>query len=291
MHEGRRRTIARQALQRHGAFRRVSAAPGRLDEDAFEAELAHDADAALTMLADATRATDPALRELARRLAGRIVVRLATPGRAPGRGVGRLRRARWEPGADVDLDASLDVLVAPRPTLEDLTATRWSRPPTAICLVVDRSGSMGGARLASAALAAGTLSFRAPADWSVVAFADDALVLKAQDEQRTVDAVVDDVLALRGHGTTDLALALRTARVQLARSTSTRRLVVLLSDGRATTGADATVEARRVGADLLVLAPADDAEDAARLAAVAGGRWAPLDGPSSVPGALAALLG
>ena len=291
--EGRRRTTARQELQRSAAFRRVSPAPGRLDEDAFEAELARDADAALAMLADATRATDPALRELARRLAGRVVVRLATPGRTRGRGVGRLRRAAWEPGADVDLDASLDALVVGgRATaLDELTATRWSRPPTAVALVVDRSGSMGGARLASAALAAAALSFRAPADWSVVAFADDALVLKAQDEHRSVDAVVDDILSLRGHGTTDVALALRTARAQLARSTSTRRLVLLLSDGRATTGADATAEARRVGADLLVLAPADDADDAVRLATAAGGRWALLHGPSSVPVALAALLG
>ena len=71
-----------------------------------------------------------------------------------------------------------------------------------------------------------------------VAFAEEALVVKAQDRHRPPDEVVDDLLTLRGFGTTDLARALRVARLQLERSTAGRRLAIVLSDCRATAGED-----------------------------------------------------
>ena len=52
------------------------------------------------------------------------------------------------------------------------------------------------------------------------------------------ESVVNDVLRLRGNGVTDVGLALRTAAGQLRRSNAGRRLAVLLSDCRATTGGD-----------------------------------------------------
>jgi Mg-chelatase subunit ChlD len=60
---------------------------------------------------------------------------------------------------DLDLDASLtaiaDARAAPRPVgLDELRARAWARPTLALCLLVDASGSMGGARLAAAALTA-----------------------------------------------------------------------------------------------------------------------------------------
>lgn len=264
---------------------------GRLDEAAFDDALRDDADGALALLADMASASDERLRALARRLAGRVALRLNASGPARAVGVGRLRRDRWQAGSDLDVDASLDALVAPAPpSLDDLTGTRWARPATAIALVVDRSGSMSGARLAAAAMAAAAVAFRAPAEHCVLAFSDDVVVLKGIEERRSVEAVVDDVLALRGHGPTDLAFALRTAREQLARAGAAHRVVLLLSDGRATRGGDPVPEARRLE-HFLVLAPAGDADDARALAAAAGGRCAELAGPSSVPAAVAALLG
>jgi cobalamin biosynthesis protein CobT len=46
----------------------------------------------------------------------------------------------------------------------------WERPDTAVCLVIDRSGSMKGEALASAALAAAAVALRAPAFHAVIAF-------------------------------------------------------------------------------------------------------------------------
>lgn len=238
-------------------------------------------------------ATDEHLRALARRLAGRIAVRLGTSGPARHRGVGRLRSVPLAPGGELDVEASMDALLvaatrAEAPALEDLRGTAWARPAAALCLVVDRSGSVGGQRLAAAALAAAAVALRAPDDHSVLAFNNRVIVVKAQDQRRPVGGVVDDLLVLRGSGTTDLALALDAARAQLERSTASRRLTVLLSDGRPTAGPDPLPYARRLDG-LVVVAPADDAEQARAFAAAAGGRFAELAGPSDVPRALAFL--
>jgi Mg-chelatase subunit ChlD len=291
----RMRTTSRRELQRRRRFQQLSPAPGVLDEDAFSEAMEQDLDDALALLADLAGATDPALRELARRLAGRVMVRLGRSGRARAGATGRMAPARLMDGGDLDVDASMEEIVdaaAARrsPHLGDLRSRAWSRPAPALCLLVDRSGSMGGRRLASAALAAAAVSWRAGTDYSVVAFSDDAVVVKGQVEERPVEAVVDDLLALRGHGTTNLALALTVAREQLLRSSSPDRVTLLLSDGRATAGDDPAPAARALDR-LLILAPRGDSGEARGLAAAAGARAAEVDGPSEIPGALAALLG
>jgi Mg-chelatase subunit ChlD len=115
------------------------------------------------------------------------------------------------------------------------------------------------------------------------------VVVKAVWEQRTVDDVVDRVLALRGHGTTDVAAALDAAAVQLRLASASRSVTVLLSDCRATEPGDVTSAAAATD-HLVVLAPADDDADARRLADAVGATCATYDGPSSVVRALAAVL-
>ncbi|HZT64290.1 MAG TPA: vWA domain-containing protein [Acidimicrobiales bacterium] len=274
---------------------RISPAVGTLDDAAFDEELASDPDVALGLLADMASATDPQLRQLARRLAGRVLVHLARGGPARAGGVGRLRVAPMQDGGDVDFDSSMDALLGAAarrssPSLTDLRARQWARPTTGLCLLVDRSGSMGGRRLATAALAAAAVAFRAPGDYSVVTFAEEVTLVKGQDEERPVEAVVDDILALRGRGTTNLAAALDEGRAQLSRSRATHRGMLLISDCRANTGADPLLAARAVDR-LMILAPAGDSAEARALADAVGGRCVEISGPSSVPAGLAALVG
>lgn len=264
---------------------------GQLDPEAFDELFAELPDEALDLLSRMAQATDQNLARLARQLAGRLVLELARTGRARSRGVGRLTltRADQTPG-DIDIDASLDALVSARserrpPAIDELRATSWTRPGTAICLLVDRSGSMDGERLASAALAAAVCAWRAPAQFAVLAFADKVVAIKELEQTRSPELVVADVLALRGHGTTDVALALRAAARQLAPSTATRKLVILLSDAEATTGASPIPAARAVD-ELVVLAPADEPDHARALVEAAGGRLAEVGGPMSVLDAL-----
>jgi Mg-chelatase subunit ChlD len=292
-----RSTVARRDLARHQRFEDLSPEVGELDEAAVDAAMGDDPDEMLGLLADMARATDPVLRDLARRLAGRLVVDLARCGPTRQRGVGRIETTRFEPDAgDLDLDASTEAIVEARAAgaaidPERLQVRRWVRPRTALCLLVDRSGSMQGRPLATNALAAAAAALRCQdLDYSVIAFAGDAVAVKSQDEVAPVERVVDRVLSLRGKGTTDLAGALRLAAAQLERTDAGRKVVVLLSDCRATEPGDVLAAATALP-ELVVIAPAGDDEDAQRLAREAGAPIATVTGPSQIPGAFADLLG
>lgn len=293
MQQASRRTISRRELARHDGFDEVSPEVGELDEQALERALGEDADEALALLADLTGATDPKLKALARAFAGRIVVDLARRGTVVRRGVGRMTRQTYRPDAgDLDIDASIDALVladhiAPDP--DDLRVRGWSRPGTALCLLVDRSGSMGGKPLAAAAVGAAAVAWRAPDDHSVVAFSSDAVVVKSQDAPRPAERTVNDLLALRGFGTTDVALALRAAARQLQRSRAARRVTVLLSDCRATVPGDLAAAAAALD-ELWIVAPEGDSEEAEALAAQVGARVTTVRGPRDIPDAFARLL-
>lgn len=266
-----------------------------LDPDAFATVLDEDPDAALALLADLNGATDESLRALAQRLSAQVVVDVARGAGPTHGGSGRLERVPSDRGSgDLDLDASLDAIVGARatrlpPRPEELWARTWRRPDLALCLLVDRSGSMQGERLATAAVTAAAVSIRAGVDRSVVAFAGDAVVVASQGDGRPAAEIVVDLCRLRGSGVTDVGLALRVGAEQLARSRAQRRVAVLLSDCRTTSGGDPLPAARGID-ELVVLAPADDGEDAEAFAAAAGVRWQPLAGPASAPGALDRLL-
>lgn len=287
-----RRTTSRRELQRHEHFEEVSPEVGQLDAEAFDSLLAEEPDEALALLADLNGATDERLRQLAHRLSAQVVVDVARTGAPARRGIGRLAPMAGAEG-DLDLDRSLDAVVAARrrgerPSAADLVARTWRRTDTAVCLLVDRSGSMAGARLAAAVVTAAAVALRPGGDTSVVAFSGDAIVLRSQGGSRAAGDVVVDLCRLRGAGVTDLGLALRVASDQLSRSRAGRRVTVLLSDCRATAGGD-PLDHLGVG-ELVVLAPGDDTADAEAFADAAGLRWAPLESPSTAPQALDAVL-
>jgi Mg-chelatase subunit ChlD len=267
---------------------------GVLDQEAFAQILAEDPDLALALLAEASGATDEQLRAAARALAAAIVLDRANAGAPRRRGIGRMQSAPWDAGGDLDLDASLPAVAEARALRRpmsgaDLTVRQWGRPTLALCLLVDASGSMGGARLAAAALTAAACAWRAPGDHAVLSFAREVRVLRSMESIRTPSEVVDDVLRLRGHGVTALAAALRRAGAELAASQAARRVAVLLSDCRATDDEDPLPAAAGLP-ELLILAPADDSDAAADLAFRSGARWAPMHGPADAPAALLGLL-
>ena len=296
MSDAQRRTTSRRELARHQRFEQISPEVGELDEEAFDEAMAEDPDETLALLADLTSATDPALRALARRLAGRLMLDISRRGTARPKGIGRLERQKYRPDrGDLDLEASLDAVSESRasglpPDPDALFVRGWVKPKTALCLVVDRSGSMGGKPLATSAVAAAAVAWRAPDDYSVLAFGNDVVVAKGQDALKPSERVVNDVLALRGFGTTDLAGALLAASVQLSRTSAGRKVTVLLSDCRATVDGDPVAAASGLD-ELVVIAPAADDEEARQFAARTGARLVTIDGPSDIPDALSAALG
>lgn len=287
--------MSRRELERHEGFEEVSPEVGVLDEDAFARKLSSEPDEALTMLADLVAATDPELSEIARNLAGRIFLDIASRMGPTRRGVGRIvSRKSNDSSGDLDLDASTDALVGRRATgvlnVDELRHRVWTKNSHAISLVIDRSGSMGGAPLATAALTAAAVAHRRPADYSILVFGGDVGVAKHQREETDVDRLVTSVLSLRGYGTTNLADALRESALQLARSTAQRRITVVLSDCRSTSEQSAESVARDLD-ELVIIAHSDDSDEARAFAERVGARCATVNGPVDVPDALLAVLG
>lgn len=294
MEESRRKTTSRRELSRNPRFEQVSPEVGELDEASVEEAMKDSPDDVMALLADLTAATDPKLRELARRLAGRLFLEVSRRGPNKPRGIGKMVELPYRPDAgDLDVDASLDAIVDGRRNglidAERLRVRGWTRPGTALCLAVDRSGSMGGKPLATSAVAAAAVAWRAPKDYSVLAFGKDVVVAKSQDIDKPGERVVDDVLSLRGFGTTDVAGALLVAREQLSRSRAGRKVTILLSDCRATVEGDPIAAAAGLD-ELLVVAPEGDSEEAEAFARSVGAKLVTVSGPSSVADAIARVL-
>lgn len=266
---------------------------GELDEAAIDEAMNDDPDATMAMIADLTAATDPKLRALAQQLAGRLMLDIAAKVSRKRRGIGRLVTERLRDDGDVDIDASLDAFESPGPkrkvNADELRMRSWSKRDTALCLLVDRSGSMGGKPLATSALAAAAVAAREPEDYSVLAFGRDVVVAKSQNVPRAGEDVVNSVLKLRGFGTTDLASALTAANEQLGRSRAARKVVVLLSDCRANEPGDVVAAARGLD-ELCIIAPEGDDTEARAFAGSVGAQIATVDGPMAIPATLAELL-
>ena len=293
---GRGRTESRDSLQRrHAQFSAVSPEVGSLDDEAFDALMREDPDAAAELLCDLSTATDRELQAAARRLAGRVFVQLGRGVQHRTRGTRRLAPSRRTDG-DLDLDRTVDRWSGEWPMRgEDLVTRHWTASRRAVCLLVDASGSMGGrpvsvaAVAASAVLLAGSSHLRT----SVLAFSGGVAVLQPGERPRPAESIVSDLVALRGHGSTDLAAALRAAAVQLAATGVDEHVVVLLSDCLATAGDDPA--SALVGIDRLHVLCTGTTEEswaaAAALAARGRGQWRKVERLAEVPGALTAMLG
>ena len=291
--QSQKRTTSRRDLARNPRFEEISPEVGELDEEALDAGMRDDPDETMALLADLVGATDQKLRDLARRLAGKLFLDVARRGPMRPKGIGTLRELPYTAdGGDLDIDASIEAIIEGRAGLIDperLRVRGWVKPETALCLLVDRSGSMGGRPLATAAVAAAAVANRSPADYSVLAFGKHVVVAKGQTSPKPSELVVNDVLSLRGHGTTDLAGALRVAGEQLARSRAGRKVTVLLSDCRATVDGDPEAAAMAL-AEVVVIAPESDADEARAFAARTGARLTTVSGPSGVAEAISRAL-
>ncbi|GAB3195178.1 hypothetical protein GCM10027261_14720 [Geodermatophilus arenarius] len=269
----RRQTSRREMAARHDAFEEVSPEVGELDEEAFAELMAQDADAAAALLTDLAAATDRELRAAARRLAGRVFVQVGRVGRSRTRGTRRLVPDRHGDG-DLDLDRTLDRWDVGTPLQPgDLVTRRWTGHRRAVCLAVDTSGSMTGLGVAIAAVAAAgvVLTGDERLRTSLITFGRDVDVVQRQGQRRAAEDVVTHLLGLRGHGMTDVAGALRAARLQLAAEVADERVVVLLSDCLHTTGDPP--ETALAGIDrlhVLCPLPTPEAETAARSLAARG---------------------
>ena len=106
---------------------------GRIDEQAFDATLSADPDAAVGMLADMAVATDPQLRAQARTLARRLLPPLGRVGAPRRRGTRRMTSRAGMIEGDLDLERTLERSGGARPRGPGISSSDSSRPPRARC--------------------------------------------------------------------------------------------------------------------------------------------------------------
>lgn len=260
--------------------------------EVLEEQLHSDTDQTLELMANMVHATDPVLRAKAKRLAASLIVHISRESRVGTSGGSRLAPSRAE--HDIDVDSSLEAIIGARaegvaPNLEDLFARSWTRPPLAIALVIDASGSMKGSRLAAASMLAAAVSLKAPSEHAIISFAKTPHVIREITSPMQPEEAVDRVLSLRGHGVTGLRGALDAAREQLARSKAGRKVVLLMSDCRATDDEDPLPAALALPI-LRIVAPFEDSDEAAAFAAKTNARWAAPETIAQLPSVVRQLM-
>ena len=233
--------------------------------------------------------------QLVHRLAVQIIVRRARHVTRGRRGTGPQRAARYRfQSDDLDLDRSLEEIAAnPVPTHENFWVQERSAGRRAIVLMVDVSGSMRGAPLVRAALAAATASVAAALDdLATILFWSQALVVTSVENPRPLVRVVEEVLAVRSEGLTDISQGLSVGLRQLERSRARDRLGILVTDGVSNHGGDPARTAR-LFPRLHVLSTATTPrrlEACHRLAAAGGGECHPVPEIADIPSALTRCL-
>jgi Ca-activated chloride channel family protein len=137
----------------------------------------------------------------------------------------------------------------------DLTAAghkkKLKRTPLNLAVVLDRSGSMTGAKIEKARQAAmGLVDQLAPGDlFSLITFSDRAEVLVPAQELDDKEAVKTRISQIRPGGSTALYAGVQLGETQIQSHLSSRRInrVILLSDGLANVGPSSPRDLRQLG--------------------------------------------
>ncbi len=232
----------RELLRDHPAARDLLRDDDTFDLEAFRELYARDQEEGLALLGALwPAASDEMLRELTRRLALRIVMKLARRDPTANPGKGKLRPVRYRFNSDdLDLDRTLEEIAGKAyPEYDDFWVMERVRARQAYVLLLDVSGSMNGLKLMHAALAAGSLARNIREDdFGVVLFWRDAAVLKGETQEKPLARLLDDILAIRARGLTNLRLGLEVGLRELTRSPAQEKIGILFTDGMHNLGDD-----------------------------------------------------
>ena len=162
------------------------------------------------------------------------------------------------------------------------------KPSLAMCLVIDRSGSMGGQRIELAKDAAkAAIELLTPQDFAaVIAFDNQPYVIAPMQSTASTSVIISAIATIEAAGGTNIYPALVEAHEQLRRVPARLKHVILLTDGYSTPG-DFEGIARQLARDQITVSTVGvveaDNELLKMIADLGRGRHYACDDPQSVP--------
>jgi Mg-chelatase subunit ChlD len=162
-------------------------------------------------------------------------------------------------------------------------------PSLAIALVIDKSGSMEGAKMQMTQEAASaTVDFLSERDSvGVIAFDSDAYPVVTLTKVEDKRAIIRQIESIQALGGTNMYPGLKTAYEWLGASDAQIKHIIVLSDGRSEDGDFRVIagEIRKAGMTLTTVAVGDDADIPMMkmLADIGGGRFYAADRPENLP--------
>jgi Ca-activated chloride channel homolog len=166
---------------------------------------------------------------------------------------GETLQLKLVPDRDVVLKGSPQEVIV-KIDLSAGTGKKIKRTPLNLAVVLDKSGSMTGAKLEKTKQAAMQLVDRlAPNDiFSLVIFSDHAEVLVPAQKVEDPDALKEKIEGIEAGGSTALHAGVKMGADQIQEYFSSKRInrVILLSDGLANVGPSSPRQLRQLGGDL-----------------------------------------
>lgn len=261
-----------------------------VDADTIRA-LAEDGLSGLDALARVMYYLPLDLRELARRYALKAVLKLAPLSGALHRKGGLTRIAgSWE-SDDIDVEATVERCLDSAPAPPEPVVVARGKGGEALALIVDRSLSMSGFRIVAATLAAATLTYAIPSDrLAVIAFNEEAEVIKGFGYPTFRDRLAEAVLSLEPQGYTNFHAALSRAIKEFEAAGYAETRALLVTDGEWTTGPNPLPLASAFTRLDVVCVPGRWWRFAREMARRGGGRFFLLRGLEDLPRALTRVL-
>ncbi|HYG23156.1 MAG TPA: VWA domain-containing protein, partial [Verrucomicrobiae bacterium] len=167
---------------------------------------------------------------------------------------GETLRIKLEPDRDVILKGSKSEVVVKIDLAAAERTKRGKRTPLNLAVVLDRSGSMTGAKLEKAKQAATQLVDRLDSEdvFSLIAYSDNARVLIPARRVDDKSELRREIAKIEAGGSTALYAGVKSGAAELREYLSGRRInrVMLLSDGLANIGPSSTRDLRQLGREL-----------------------------------------
>jgi Mg-chelatase subunit ChlD len=192
-------------------------------------------------------------------------------------------------GDEIALDRTLECVTESRSLSYDgiFVLERKKRKKAAI-LMMDASGSMAGANLSMAAIAAASLAMNLDYgdEYGIVLFSEKVHLLKRIDQAMHIDEVICKVLDILPEGRTNLGLGLSAGLREIQRSRLEQRIGILLTDGWQNVGHDPITIAARFPRLHVINLPGGNPELSERIVKAGRGRFVPLSDMLDVPKAV-----